>query len=228
MKITPASLFRFLVNRITIIKSFFIYRDVFIIFKAHPRPLPKTKSSLLHKITNPKKIHDIYINLERNFSSLDTIIVSRIKHGYTFFALYEKDKIICTTWISNHQPRFIDEIAISVDLEDKSIWIRDSFCIPEHRGSRFFSKIIALIIEEYYPDTTHIYSDTVISNRSSIRAHKCYGFEKQFNIHYTIIFKKFLIRKADKSNLHLNIFQKNKAIVTIDNNFKRYVADHLA
>lgn len=228
MAMTFKSIIRQLMGRIKRMKAFLFYSDVFVIFKGTPNTEARINSDFLHKLSDPGKIQNIYMNSGRNFPGLYKMITSRISHGYTFFIFANKDELIFTTWIAHKKPRFIDELAMSIDFGNKGIHIRDGFCVKEFRGNRYFSNVIALIIKQHYPDISHVYSDTVQSNSSSIRGHKKYGFKPLFKIHYYIILNKFLIRNIEPNTLNINIYQGDKFIVIINKKFKQHCSDHLA
>ena len=215
------SILRRLMGHIKKMKAFLFYRDVFVIFRASPNTESKLDSSFLNKLSDPETIHDIYIHLGRNFPYLNKIITSRINHGYTFFTFSNKENIIFTTWIAHNKPRFIDELAISINTGNNSIFVRDAFCLEKFRGNCYFSKVIALIIKQHYPNISYVFSDTVQSNSSSIRGHKRYGFEPLFKIHYSIILNKFLIRQVGPNNLSIKIYQGDKFIVSKNKEFKQ-------
>ena len=217
-----------ILDRTKSIKSHLFHNDAFVILRAVPiTELSELESICLHKIENPAVIHEVYESTGRRWDNLERIIENRLRNGYSFCAFYEENELIFTTWIIHDGERFIDEIAISIKLRDKSIFIRDAYCVQGSRGKGYFKRVLKLIISEYYPDALSIYSDTEKSNESSIRAHQNCGFAPIFSIRYFRILNKFLIRTIEDNDMEIDVYQEDKHIVPLNSNFKSYVYENL-
>lgn len=223
-----AKVFARAISRLKRVRKFVFHRDVFVVFKASSDRESVLDGESLREISDLEIIYDIYKNSGRKYQGLDRIITSRLRHGYAFFVYEQEGEPIFTTWMIHHKHRFIDEVAVRIHLNSKSLFIRDSFCTEQFRGHGYFQNVIALIVKQYYPDALYIFSDTEESNRSSVRVHEKCGFEPLFRIHYFTLFNRFLIRNIEQNTLNVEVYKEDKFVVSLNDEFRQYVRDHMA
>ena len=221
------SILRPVLDRVKKLKTYIIFSDTYLVLRTDSiQESSELDSGCLNKVTEPEKIYDIYLFSGRNSPDLKNIIHKRTKNGYSFYAFYENDLPIFYTWIMSSGYRFI-HLAISIKLPYNCVFIRDAFCHEDARGKEYFKKVLQLIINQYYPSISYIYSDTEKSNDRSTSAHKKCGFEPVFKIRYFRILNKYLIRNIEPNDMSLNVYPEDKYLVAFNSDFKNYVYQNL-
>ena len=207
----------------------YIKFDTFIILEAIINDQIKLDGGKVEKITSSENIETIYINAGRKNSSLKNTIESRIRRGLDFYTYSIANEIVAFTWILNNVPRFIDEIGISIGPVPKSLWIRDIFVLENQRGRNVFSKFLSLIVSEFYKGQVElIISDILQSNQPSFQAHIKYGFKPIYNIKFSILLNRLLIRFLPETEIKTFVYKKGQSLIKIDDSFKQYVKKNMA
>ena len=106
----------------------------------------------------------------------------RYAHGMRCFAIEEGERLVAWFWALHGVPRYMDEFAWQIPLNETQVWLRDAFVVPERRGRRL---LLAMMGAEVTVESTPMeyFSDVSVSNRPSLRAHAAMGFSRFATVH---------------------------------------------
>ena len=106
----------------------------------------------------------------------------RYDHGMRCFAIEEGERLVAWFWALHGVPRYMDEFAWQIPLNETQVWLRDAFVVPERRGRRL---LLAMMGAEVTVESTPMeyFSDVSVSNRPSLRAHAAMGFSRFATVH---------------------------------------------
>ena len=106
----------------------------------------------------------------------------RFDHGMRCFGIDERGELIAWFWALHGVPRYMDEFAWQIPLNETQVWLRDAFVVPERRGRRL---LLAMMGAEVTVESTPMeyFSDVSVSNRPSLRAHAAMGFSRFATVH---------------------------------------------
>ncbi len=106
----------------------------------------------------------------------------RYAHGMRCFAIEEGERLVAWFWALHGVPRYMDEFAWQIPLNETQVWLRDAFVVPERRGRRLLLAMMgAGVTVESTP--MEYFSDVSVSNRPSLRAHAAMGFSRFATVH---------------------------------------------
>lgn len=141
------------------------------------------------------------VALGRQYPNLEKRLHSRFRQGMRYYEVYKQGVVVATAWIHPSGYRFVDEIGYLLPIRPTSVWLRDIFIVNEFRGQGLFARLVAMMITQYYPDVTMLWSDTETNNTASVSAHRKCNFEIVGYMRVLRIFNYFLLRDAPLPSL---------------------------
>lgn len=164
----------------------------------------------------------------REYPSLEERFRKRFEKGMRYYELFLDNQVLGTAWIHPDGFRFIDEIGFLLPISKNSIWIRDAFVAPEFRGRGLFSRMINMIISEYFPHISTIMSDTEICNKASMAAHQGCGFKLAGTMRVLHVAKMLMLRDLPSPTLNAGGYKLPSMVCITGNRYRDYCNEHIA
>lgn len=120
-------------------------------------------------------------------------ILRRFQHGLRYVAIEEDEGLIAWFWVAHNVPRYFDEMAWMIGLDNTQAWGRDAFVAPERRGQRLLATMMDLACT-LDSGPRHFLSDVDAINLPSLRAHEKMGFRRIATVRSLAIGKRLLLR----------------------------------
>lgn len=169
------------------------------------------------------------IALDRQYPDLEQRLRNRFRQGMRYYEVYKKGVIVGTAWIHPDGYRFVDEIGYLLPVRPGSVWLRDIFIVDQYRGQGLFSKIVAGVISQYYPDVLTLWSDTETHNKASVSAHRKCDFEIVGYMRALRLFNYFLVRDAPLSSLGtVSGYRMHKRFYVYGRRYRDYCRERIA
>ena len=121
-------------------------------------------------------------------------ISRRFSNGARFFAIEQDGVLIAWTWALIGVPRYMDEFAWMIQLDQNQAWGRDAFVLPSRRGKRLLLALVdaAAILEGR---AMQFFSDVDPANRVSMQAHLAMGMTPLTRIRALSIGQRLIVRQ---------------------------------
>ncbi len=100
----------------------------------------------------------------------------RFSNGLRFFAFYQGEQLLGSTWAAIGGGRYVDEVNWYLPIPPSEFWVRDVFIVPSQRGRGLYAQVLRLIAQGHVPGCTAAWSDVDWVNQASMRAHAKAGF----------------------------------------------------
>jgi GNAT superfamily N-acetyltransferase len=120
-------------------------------------------------------------------------ILRRFQHGLRYFAIEEDEGLVAWFWVAHAVPRYLDELAWLINLDNSQAWARDAFVSPERRGQRLIAALMETACTVDSGPQLFL-SDVDSYNLPSLRAHEKMGFRKVATVRSLAIGKRLLLR----------------------------------
>lgn len=166
--------------------------------------------------------------LGRKYPSLEERFRKRFKKGMRYYELLQEDQLLGTAWIHPDGFRYVDEIGFLIPISKNNIWLRDVFVAPEFRGRGLFSRMINMVISQYYPHISIIMSDTEICNKASMAAHQGSGFTLMGSMRVLHIAKILMLRDPPLPPLNATGYKLPRAVCLTGSRYRDYCSEHIA
>jgi GNAT superfamily N-acetyltransferase len=124
----------------------------------------------------------------------------RFERGFRCFAVEEDDQLIAWFWALHGVPRYFDEMGWLFPLDKTQVWLRDAYVLPERRGRRLLSAMMAIGTTVESAPLEYL-SDVSYSNRPSLRAHRAMGFEPFTTVYGLMLGYRLLWRSRPPAQL---------------------------
>ncbi len=152
----------------------------------------------------------------------------RFEHGLRYFELRgEGEGPVASTWIVPGGERYLDEIALSLALPSRGLWVRDVWVRPDQRGRRRFGELLDRILGSFFPESRSLWSDLDPDNRASLKAHLHYGFEPRASGCATRIGGRWMVRRFD-GEPGTRSYLPQRRVIAMDADFQRHQERHTA
>lgn len=153
-------------------------------------------------------------------------LTRRFELGLRFFELVDGATYLASTWVISKGIHFIDEIGYCIALNSDELSLRDIYVSPSQRGRGLFALLLDHVLSEGFPSARGLWSVTDYKNRSSLRAHRRYGFEETEALRTLRVAGHLLIRCRPVHEA-VSGFQPERRIVWLGSEWQRYVDANL-
>ena len=103
----------------------------------------------------------------------------RFRNRLRYFALFEGDVLLGSTWVAIGGGRYVDELNWVLPIAPNQFWVRDVYIVPTQRGRGLFPALLKQIARAHVPGCSAAWSDVDWINQPSMRAHAKAGFTVQ-------------------------------------------------
>jgi len=152
---------------------------------------------------------------------------TRFERGLRFFALRKGDRVVATTWIIGPGERFIDEAGVGLIVESDALSQRDVFVAPAERGHGLYALMMDAVVARS-PGLRKLWALVEGWNRTSLRAHRRYGYEPAYRVEVLHLAGRLMVRLRSPDREALGtVFGGRRRFVLTGQRYRRFAAERV-